>query len=110
MTRNLRVGIDTPVVSRLLAISFDSSNQLFRKGEIFSRAKLERVARGSGCLFDIKPKMLDGNFVIDDCGGEFGNLLGGRLADFAVCRSGTYYTGISHVTSLRKEAHSHGNM
>ena len=72
---------------------------------------MERVARGSDSGFEIKPKMLDGNLVIVDCGEEFFNLFGDRLADDAPwLRSGTYYTGISHVTSLRKQAHSQGNM
>ena len=74
-------------------------------------AKIKRVARGSRLGFEIKPKILDGNLVILDCGDEFVYLYGGFLAGFAVwVRSGTYYTGISHVTSLRKQAHSHGNM
>ena len=65
---------------------------------------MERVARGSDSGFEIKPKMLDGNFVIVDCGEEFFNLFGDGLADDAPwLRSGTYHTGISHVTSIEEE-------
>lgn len=67
---------------------------------------MPRVARGSDCGFDIKPKMLDGDLVIVDCGEESFELFGDGLADYAPrLRSGTYYTGISHVTLLRKKAH-----
>ena len=80
---NLRISINPPLPPRRL----NSRHPLLRQRLIPRRAELERVTWDVrlGCVFglDVQPEIVDGDFVVVDCGEELADLRGDGFAGYA---------------------------